>query len=591
MAQTHKSLMGQLRPVSAGAPAPRGSYPALVAIGNFLYTLGFSTEYLLVRVGRVLRDVGILAGQTLGILGRGLFRWLQGAAVGLLEDITAPFRHFSRRSKQLARAQRIRKQGNTKAEHDKVFARARVGTLLGLAANIIGGFILPLAAVAVLVFTVGSIVNMQYALAVETNGKVLGYVTDQSVVEGAKSLLRDRIRLAENQEVTDWQLTPTYSIARATGFTTTNQLANQILLSGGAGAGDIVPATGFYMDDRLVAVTTDGDRLKAYLDNILAEQAKIAPEGATVGFVSALECEPDNEDIFFAASVQPFNELMATLSGMVSDEVHLTADGEMDLSALAVEHGLAFETLLARNPQLGDVDGAYVPEEGADLLIQRAKPFLQVQSTIRKSSVEPIPFYTEEVENPDRPKGVRQTMQRGAEGLQEVWDDEIWVDGELERRDRLNEMTVIVEPAQNEIIEIGTKEPRDYLGDLSAPGFIFPVPGTTYSTRGYSPGGHRGLDINAPAGMPIYACEAGVVVNAGWHYSFGNYVEIAHANGINTLYAHCSALYVSAGQQVAKGTQIGAVGSTGNSSGNHCHLEVTVNGQLTDPVGFVGYPY
>ena len=70
------------------------------------------------------------------------------------------------------------------------------------------------------------------------------------------------------------------------------------------------------------------------------------------------------------------------------------------------------------------------------------------------------------------------------------------------------------------------------------------------------------------------------MVNAGWHYSWGNYVLIDHQNGLYSLYAHCSALYVAAGQGVSRGQQIAAVGRTGNASGNHLHLEV-----WTDPSG------
>lgn len=593
-----KEKPAMLKLATVGAPplqkkqhAQRKNHFALVAIGNFFYSIGFSAEYEIMRAWRIFRDVGIFAGQAFGIFLKGLASWAKGLFLGIADDLAAPFRHFKRRRKLLARAQALRKHSTAKAGQKKGFARAHAGTFIGLGAGILGGIVLPLAAVAVLFLTVYSVLSMQYALAVELNGKVLGYVTDQSVVEGAKALLRDRIRLADNQEVTDWKLLPNYAIARAPNFTTTNQLANEILLSGGAGPGDIVPATGFYMGKDLKAVTTEGVRLKAYLDEVLAKEQALAPNGASVGFVMEIVCEPDNEDLFFATSVQDFEELMGMLQSTVQDEEFAEANGLANLSTIAVEHSLTLETLLARNPQIESATGEFVPPEGESILIRRAKPFLQVQSTLRISSQESLPYTTEERENPDRPKGVRQTVQRGQEGLQEVWDDEVWIDGELESRERLSELTVVLQEAQNEIIEIGTKEPQDYLGDLSSDGFVFPVPGTTYSTRGYSPGGHRGLDINAPAGMPIYACEAGVVINSGWHYSFGYYVEISHGSGINTLYAHCSALYVTAGQQVEKGTHIGAVGSTGNSSGNHCHLELTVNGQLVDPVAFVGYPY
>ena len=68
------------------------------------------------------------------------------------------------------------------------------------------------------------------------------------------------------------------------------------------------------------------------------------------------------------------------------------------------------------------------------------------------------------------------------------------------------------------------------------------------------------------------------MITAGWHYSYGNYIIIDHGNGLRTLYAHCSKLYVSYGQYVSQGHVIGAVGNTGNSFGNHCHFELYVGG-------------
>ena len=99
-----------------------------------------------------------------------------------------------------------------------------------------------------------------------------------------------------------------------------------------------------------------------------------------------------------------------------------------------------------------------------------------------------------------------------------------------------------------------------------------------------SSGMHTGLDIAAPAGTPIYAAASGTVVASGWsNTGYGYYIIISHENGVQTLYGHCSALYVSAGQYVAQGENIAAVGSTGNSTGNHLHLEIRVNGSRVNP--------
>lgn len=117
---------------------------------------------------------------------------------------------------------------------------------------------------------------------------------------------------------------------------------------------------------------------------------------------------------------------------------------------------------------------------------------------------------------------------------------------------------------------------------------IRPVSGTITCRFGRRSGYyHTGLDIAAPGGTNIQAAAAGTVTHAAYHYSYGNLVIISHGNGIQTYYAHCSRLNVSVGQSVAQGQSVGAVGSTGNSTGNHLHLEVRVNGTAQNPQNYV----
>ena len=98
---------------------------------------------------------------------------------------------------------------------------------------------------------------------------------------------------------------------------------------------------------------------------------------------------------------------------------------------------------------------------------------------------------------------------------------------------------------------------------------------------------HTGLDIAASAGTPIKAAASGTVTFAGKKGSYGNMLVITHSNGIQTYYAHCSKLYASVGKTVSQGDVIAAVGSTGNSTGPHLHLEVRVNGVAYNPQNYV----
>ena len=120
---------------------------------------------------------------------------------------------------------------------------------------------------------------------------------------------------------------------------------------------------------------------------------------------------------------------------------------------------------------------------------------------------------------------------------------------------------------------------------------IKPISGTISSRFGSKSsirgGAHTGLDIAASKGTPIKAAASGNVVFAGYKGSYGNLVVIEHSNGVQTYYGHCSALYISAGQSVSQGETIAAVGSTGNSTGPHLHLEIRVNGVAYNPQNYV----
>ena len=105
--------------------------------------------------------------------------------------------------------------------------------------------------------------------------------------------------------------------------------------------------------------------------------------------------------------------------------------------------------------------------------------------------------------------------------------------------------------------------------------FINPVP-VGIKTQGLHGPGHRGIDIGAPKGTPIYASAGGLVsiAHIGWSGGYGNMLIIDHPNGTKTLYAHMTKLATSTGDQVAQGEVIGYVGSTGRSTGPHLHFEV-----------------
>lgn len=127
----------------------------------------------------------------------------------------------------------------------------------------------------------------------------------------------------------------------------------------------------------------------------------------------------------------------------------------------------------------------------------------------------------------------------------------------------------------------------------ASPRFACPVD-YTYISRYAMDGSHRGDDLTAPKGTPVYAAQDGVVAEATFHYSYGNFVQLDHGQDAGghswtTLYGHMDDLAVQAGQVVKTGDLLGHVGSTGNSVGNHLHFEMLADGVLVQPRCFTAY--
>ncbi len=123
--------------------------------------------------------------------------------------------------------------------------------------------------------------------------------------------------------------------------------------------------------------------------------------------------------------------------------------------------------------------------------------------------------------------------------------------------------------------------------------FINPISGTITSRFGsvssVRSSVHAGLDVAAPTGTSIKAAASGTVSFSGYKGSLGKLITIDHGNGVLTYYAHCNALYKSVGEYVNQGDIIAAVGSTGNSTGPHLHIEVRINGVAYNPINYFAY--
>ena len=265
---------------------------------------------------------------------------------------------------------------------------------------------------------------------------------------------------------------------------------------------------------------------------------------------------------------------------------------------IAIKHGTTMDHILEINPQIEDETRMQI---GEVIKLEVPDPILSISTTEQATFKELIPAEIEYVEFSDLYKDETKVYQEGYDGVKEITVDVHKVNGKEVSRDLITEK-VLKEP-KTKVIAFGTKEkpkpttsnsnkkPSSSVSSSNSGMFMHPLNGAGTLTSNYGSrwgSFHRGLDIAAPAGTPIYAAASGTVTYSGYNQGgFGKLIIIDHNNGYQTYYAHCSSLYVQVGQKVSKGQNIAGVGSTGNSTGNHVHFEIRSNGTPINPYDYV----
>lgn len=554
------------------------------AVGQMFYLLGFYAECWLIRFYRLVRDAGIFLGQMLLTLFSSAGQALSKVFGGFFSELTAPFS----RPKSAAGKKAASAAGPAETQTPKK-GRAKASPGYGRLALRVVSLMLPLLTLVMFIFTVQSVLGQQFLLEVRLNDDVVGYVADDLALEEAKTMLRGRLRLANNQSMSDWVITPSYTLAPSESVTPKITLVNNILESYARNVDETfapVEATGIMVNSELVAVTYEGERLAAYLDSVLQQHYDPEQPDAVIGFVKDVHCDPSEDALYLRASVWDYDDVIALLSSNVSEAEYYTVQEGDTLLDITNINTITMEQLHMRNPQFAGLEDDYAPEPGTQVLIKRAQPYLQVSKTFRRTEREPIPYETEYADDYSKVVGYQGVAVPGEEGVQSVEYDYTYVDGEQESKVFVS--AIIEKEPVNEVIAVGKFEPViDPVGHQGA--HIWPVPAYTAVSRGWLPY-HRAMDITAPSGTPIIATEFGVVITAEFHGSYGFYVEIDHGNGIVTLYAHMTGYAVAVGDVVQQGQTIGYVGRTGTATGNHLHYEVKVSGVQVDPELYITRP-
>lgn len=229
-------------------------------------------------------------------------------------------------------------------------------------------------------------------------------------------------------------------------------------------------------------------------------------------------------------------------------------------------------------------DGYYLKSEISDFdEIKAAVQNIGVKTVSVITTDTEIAFSKKTVKTSKELVGYSEVTSVGQNGLSRKTESVETVNGEeISRTELSNE--VVKEPV-TEVTTVGTA--KNTAGAKA--GLICPLNKGCFTISAYYGDGrsHKGVDLAAKKGTPIYAAGDGTVTYAGYDGDYGYSVIISHANGLSTRYAHASSLCVSKGQTVSQGEVIAYVGSTGYSTGNHLHFEVMVKGSCVNPTSYV----
>ena len=296
------------------------------------------------------------------------------------------------------------------------------------------------------------------------------------------------------------------------------------------------------------------------------------------------------------AIVENTNDIVEASALVVNGECVACGDTE-ELNSKLEERRTAFETQGAENSSEFTENvtlqkGYYLRSEISDSnKIEAAIQNIGVKTVSVITSDVEIAYSKKTVKTAEEYVGYSKVTTEGQNGISRKTESVEIVNGEEISRTQLSS-EVIKEPV-TEVTTVGTAKTKASAAQRSSErsaGFICPLKRGSFTISSYygDGRGHKGMDLAADKGTPIYAVADGTVTSAGYDRNYGYNVVIKHSNGLSTRYAHASKLCVSTGQTVSQGDVIAYVGSTGTSTGNHLHFEVMVNGNRVNPISYIG---
>ena len=362
----------------------------------------------------------------------------------------------------------------------------------------------------------------------------------------------------------------------------------------------------------LISLSVTGTALADDLEDQLADlqrqaeeqQAKTNEASAKVESVSERLRQIQEELRVATAEYKEVKGQLDSVEDKISDNTELLQKTEADLKVKNKKLQQRVRDIYI-NGQISYVDVLFGAKDFADLMTR-----MDVLKRIIKHDYDLIMKVKEEmatVENTraqlEKDKAEAEVLVADAQAKKAKVEDkeseqQVLLDQAIYDRDTSERMYEEIMAASQEVANMIRRSQMSSAGYSGAPagagGMIWPISGPITSEFGWrthpifgTARFHSGLDIGGDYGMPIYAAASGTVIYAGWISGYGNAVIIDHGGGVTTLYGHNDSLNVSEGENVAQGQVIAMCGSTGNSTGPHCHFEVRENGEPVSPYGYL----
>lgn len=362
----------------------------------------------------------------------------------------------------------------------------------------------------------------------------------------------------------------------------------------------------------LISLSVTGTALADDLEDQLADlqrqaeeqQAKTNEASAKVENVSERLRQIQEELRVATAEYKGVKGQLDSVEDKISDNTELLQKTEADLKVKNKKLQQRVRDIYI-NGQISYVDVLFGAKDFADLMTR-----MDVLKRIIKHDYDLIMKVKEEkatVENTraqlEKDKAEAEVLVADAQAKKAKVEDkeseqQVLLDQAVYDRDTSERMYEEIMAASQEVANMIRRSQMSSAGYSGAPagagGMIWPISGPITSEFGWrthpifgTARFHSGLDIGGDYGMPIYAAASGTVIYAGWISGYGNAVIIDHGGGVTTLYGHNDSLNVSEGENVAQGQVIAMCGSTGNSTGPHCHFEVRENGEPVSPYGYL----